>query len=264
MNWVRVATAAVLAPAFFLTVWYGSLNIFVALIELICAASFLEFARMAKGKGIKILKVQGFCAALILPLVFIHSAPLVYVVLAVILVSILTVCVSDPDNGTESFIFTIAAVLYIGVCFSSTVLIRKLPDGEKLFLLICFATWGADIGAYYAGRAFGRRKLAPAISPGKTVEGFLGGFLFSFVFGFVFVYFFYKPAFGITMIAAALAGGLIGPLGDLSESMFKRYFGQKDSGAILPGHGGVLDRVDALMLAAPAFYIFLAIRDGLF
>ena len=157
----------------------------------------------------------------------------------------------------------LTGVMYIGLGFTGALLIRKLPDGEKLFLLICFATWGADIGAYYAGRLWGKRKLAPRISPGKTVEGFIGGVVSASVFSAAFGYLFYPGSLGIPAAAAALCGGLIGPIGDLSESSIKRYFGVKDSGTLLPGHGGLLDRADALMMSAPVFYIFLAVKGGL-
>jgi len=264
MNMARIATTAVLAPVFILTVWRCSFPLFIVLIELFCAVSFLEYARMAQSKGIKILRFHGLLATLIMPLAFIQSAAVIYVALAVTLVSILSACVADTERGAESFIFTVAGVLYIGVCYSAAVLIRKLPEGEKLFLLICFATWGADIGAYYIGRLFGRIKLAPSISPGKTVEGCIGGLLLSVAFSFGFAFYLFKPALGETMLAAGFIGGFIGPIGDLSESMLKRFFGQKDSGSILPGHGGLLDRADALLFTAPAFFIFLVLRDGLF
>lgn len=260
----RIATASILAPLFILAVWHSSFPLFAILIQFFCAVSFLEYARMAQNKGIKILRFHGLLAVLIIPLAFIQSAAVIYVALAVTVVSILSACVADPKRGAESFTFTIAGVLYIGVCYSSALLIRKLPEGEKLFLLICTATWGADVGAYYIGRLFGRIKLAPAISPGKTVEGLIGGLFLSVAFSWAFAFYLFKPALGATVLTAGLIGGFIGPIGDLCESMLKRFFGQKDSGAILPGHGGLLDRADALLFTAPAFFIFLVLRDGLF
>ena len=132
-------------------------------------------------------------------------------------------------------------------------------NGQLQFLLICFATWGADIGAYYAGRYLGKTKLAPAISPGKTVEGFAGGIISAVVFAGLFAFFFFPQANMVLIVGAGLIGGLFGPVGDLAESQIKRFFGVKDSGAILPGHGGLLDRADALMLTAPAYYVLLAL-----
>jgi len=263
VNRTRVVTALVLAPLFTAAVWYSPFLFFVGLIELCVAVCFLEYAGMAKAKGIELPRIWGLIASLIIPLAFLSSAPLVYMVLVAILVSFFAYAISDRSNGVKRFAFTLSGVMYIGLCFTGALLIRKLPDGEKLFLLICFATWGADIGAYYAGRLWGKRKLAPRISPGKTVEGFIGGLASASAFSFAFAYIFYPDALGIPAIAAALCGGLIGPLGDLSESSIKRYFGVKDSGTLLPGHGGLLDRADALMMSAPVFYIFLAVKGGL-
>lgn len=263
MNRTRVVTALVLAPLFTAAVWYAPFLFFVGLIELCVAICFLEYADMAKAKGIEVPRIWGMIATLAIPISFIVSAPLVYMILVAILVSFFAGAILDSPDSVKRFAFTLTGVMYIGLCFTGALLIRKLPDGEKLFLLICFATWGADIGAYYAGRLWGKRKLAPRISPGKTVEGFIGGLAGASVFSFAFAYILYPDALGMLVVAAALCGGLVGPLGDLSESSIKRYFGVKDSGTLLPGHGGLLDRADALMMSAPVFYIFLAVKGGL-
>ncbi|MFQ5432021.1 MAG: phosphatidate cytidylyltransferase [Nitrospinota bacterium] len=263
MNRTRVVTALVLAPLFTTAVWYGPFLFFLGLIELCVAICFLEYADLAKAKGMDVPRLKGTMASLVIPIAFLGSASLVYIILTAILVSVFAGTVLDRSGGVKRFAFTLAGIMYIGLCFSGALLIRKLPDGEKLFLLICFATWGADIGAYYAGRLWGKRKLAPHISPGKTVEGFIGGLVSASVFSFAFAYIFYPEALGLSAIAAALCGGLIGPLGDLSESSIKRNFGAKDSGTLLPGHGGLLDRADALMMSAPVFYMFLAVKGGL-
>ena len=244
-------------------VWYGSFVFFIALIELCVAICFLEYADMAKAKGIEVPRLKGLIACLVLPAGFISTAPVVYMILTAILISVFAGTILDRSNGVKRFAFTISGIMYISLCFTGAILIRKLPDGEKLFLLICFATWGADIGAYYAGKMWGKRKLAPHISPGKTVEGFKGGFVSAFIFSFAFAYTLYPDALGMTAAVAALCGGFIGPLGDLTESSIKRYFGVKDSGTLLPGHGGLLDRADALMMSAPVFYIFLALKSGM-
>ena len=259
----RVATVLLLAPLFTAAVWYGPFELFVTLVELSIAICFLEYANMAKSKGIRIPKIKGLIAALVIPLSFIISAPVVYIILAAILVAIFADTILDRSDGFLRFAFTLTGIMYISLCFTGALLIRKLPDGEKLFLLICFATWGADIGAFYAGRLWGKRKLAPHISPGKTVEGFLGGIASAIIFSVAFAYTLYPDSLGMMAAAAAFCGGLIGPLGDLSESSIKRYFGVKDSGTLLPGHGGLLDRADALMMTAPVFYLFLAVKGGL-
>jgi phosphatidate cytidylyltransferase len=121
--------------------------------------------------------------------------------------------------------------------------------------------FSADIGAYFAGRAFGRLKLAPRISPAKTWEGVIGGVLLAMVTGSAGAWIFDVPMEPAICFAIALAGLSI--VGDLTESFFKRIAGLKDSGGLLPGHGGVLDRIDSVTAAAPLFALALSIYEGM-
>lgn len=261
----RIATVAVVAPLFIGITLYGSFKLFAVFMALLVVACFIEYAGMAEGKGIKIFRIQGLIAATILPLAFITSSPsVVYAALFLITLSLLIAGFNHPENGSQSAIFTLFGILYISLPFTSALLLLSLPEGNRLFLLICFATWGADTGAYYIGKNFGKTKIAPKISPKKTVEGFFGGLLFSPLTCLVAAYFLFDSLPSVLIISAGLIGGLIGPVGDLAESMLKRFFGAKDSGNILPGHGGILDRADALMMTTPVFYIFLFLKDGLF
>jgi phosphatidate cytidylyltransferase len=133
--------------------------------------------------------------------------------------------------------------------------LRELPDGKWLTLFLMLYVWGADTGAYFAGHRFGRHKLAPRVSPGKTWEGVAGGLatvllvaLAAGIYGFGF-----GPAALALWVALSLFTGLVSVLGDLFESRLKRIVGVKDSGTLIPGHGGVLDRIDAFTAAAPVF-----------
>jgi phosphatidate cytidylyltransferase len=124
---------------------------------------------------------------------------------------------------------------------------------RELVLFLLVIIWVGDSAAYYGGRAFGRHPLAPRISPKKTVEGAIAGLLGSMlVGGFVGVAFLGEPWLSVTLISAATA--VAGQVGDLAESAMKRSAGVKDSSSILPGHGGILDRLDSLFFAAPVFY----------
>ena len=120
--------------------------------------------------------------------------------------------------------------------------------------------WAADSGAYFSGRAFGKRKLAPKVSPGKSWEGVVGGLITALVLAFVFIYFSGDALVGernITgFVILSVATVAISVLGDLTESMFKRESGVKDSSQLIPGHGGVLDRIDSLTAAVPFFSYF--------
>ncbi len=142
--------------------------------------------------------------------------------------------------------------------------IRQSPEGLALVFLLLACTWLGDTGAYFAGRAFGKTPLLPRISPKKTVEGFLGGVVLSVAGGAV-VKVVGGLSFGwveVLLLAAAL--DLAGVVGDLVQSMFKRWFGVKDSGTIMPGHGGLLDRIDSLLFSAPLLAAWLFLRAWAF
>lgn len=129
--------------------------------------------------------------------------------------------------------------------------------GAWWLLFVMFLVWGADSGAYMFGRLFGKHKLAPKVSPGKTWEGFLGGLVCSAVIAWVFATFAPLTIATSTLIICAVIAALASVLGDLTESMFKREAGIKDSGNLIPGHGGILDRIDSLTAAVPVFACLL-------
>jgi phosphatidate cytidylyltransferase len=131
----------------------------------------------------------------------------------------------------------------------------RLPLGPQLVLFLLLLVWAADVGAFFAGRAFGRLKLAPRVSPNKTWEGLIGGVVVSTVVAVAGVWWFGRPPLAFICLSVAVV--LISIVGDLTESMFKRFAGLKDSGSIFPGHGGVLDRFDSVFAAAPIFLLGL-------
>jgi phosphatidate cytidylyltransferase len=151
---------------------------------------------------------------------------------------------------------------YLSLCCAHLILLMGLPQGWAWLLLLTAITAGSDTAAFYTGKKFGTRKLCPAISPGKTWEGFAGGLAGSLIAALLIRHFF-LPDQGLFWISflALLLGGL-GAAGDLSESVIKRAFGVKDSGRILPGHGGLMDRIDSLLLTAPALYYLLSFCAG--
>ena len=131
--------------------------------------------------------------------------------------------------------------------------------GARWVLLAMFFAWGADTTAYFAGRFLGRHKLYEAVSPKKTVEGFVGA-LAGAVLGALLGHFWFLPELALGAgVALALVAGALGQLGDLGESLLKRSVGVKDSGGIVPGHGGILDRVDALMVAGAVVWVYLRV-----
>ncbi|WP_199437782.1 phosphatidate cytidylyltransferase [Vibrio owensii] len=133
--------------------------------------------------------------------------------------------------------------------------------GAKLVLYVCFLVWAADSGAYFAGKSMGKRKMAPHVSPNKTIEGLFGGIIAALIVGWLFAgWFDIQFTSPIHMVIITLITVVISVLGDLVESMFKRVSGIKDSSNIIPGHGGILDRIDSLTAAFPVFallyYVF--------
>ncbi|SEJ80149.1 phosphatidate cytidylyltransferase [Deinococcus reticulitermitis] len=165
------------------------------------------------------------------------------------------------ERPLERVVYSLFGLLYIPWLLGYFLLLRYSPDSELgliYFALPLLATFAADIGGFFAGYFFGRRKLAPEVSPGKTIEGAVGGLAFSFL-----IVLGVSQFAGIwTPLEAFLYAVLVASasqLGDLSESLIKRALRTKDSGTSLPGHGGFLDRLDSLMFAVPATYLFLNI-----
>ncbi|MGI6637959.1 MAG: phosphatidate cytidylyltransferase [Desulfobulbus sp.] len=147
--------------------------------------------------------------------------------------------------------------LYIGLCSAYLMLLRLLPHGSFWLILLTAIIAGSDTGAYYSGRRFGRRKIFPNISPKKTLEGVLGGIFCGVAFAIVVQLFMDGPISQALLVPVAVFLVLVGIAGDLTESMIKRASGVKDSGTILAGHGGLLDRIDSLLLSAPVLYYLL-------
>jgi phosphatidate cytidylyltransferase len=151
----------------------------------------------------------------------------------------------------------ILGIVYVGGLTAPLALLhRSLPAGPLWVITAIAATFGNDTGAYFAGRAFGRHKLYPSISPGKTVEGALGGLAATVLLLFVFRATFFPALTPADCLLVAIPGSILGPIGDLVESLMKRSAGVKDSGHLIPGHGGLLDRLDALLFVGAWIYTY--------
>ncbi|WP_019638043.1 phosphatidate cytidylyltransferase [Paenibacillus fonticola] len=164
---------------------------------------------------------------------------------------------NDFPVGQASLLFL--GTMYIGIGFSSIATTRFTPDGHGVFwtFLMLAAIWSSDAGAYFTGRRFGNKKLWPAISPNKTVEGALGGIALAVVAAVLFALF----SDGLLSLGRAILLGasaaVVGQLGDLIQSAYKRVYGIKDSGKLLPGHGGILDRCDSWVVVFPFVHILM-------
>jgi phosphatidate cytidylyltransferase len=166
------------------------------------------------------------------------------------------------DRSGQRLAWLIAGPLYVGGLLGSLGRIHEGPRGGAWVLLAMWIAWSSDTGAYFAGRFFGKHKLAPRVSPAKTVEGAIGGWLASLT-GAIAAHYWFMPSLPLVdaLVLAAIAN-VLGQAGDLVESLVKRSTGVKDSGNILPGHGGMLDRVDALMFTATTCWVYIQLFGG--
>jgi phosphatidate cytidylyltransferase len=165
-------------------------------------------------------------------------------------------CQHDLDLVLSQVALTVFGCIYVGCLFSFSGLLRTLDRGHFWVFLTAGTTFLADTGAYFIGHLWGRHKLAPLVSPGKTVEGLIGGILASALAALICRFVFWGEFPLRHCLILSLLVGLVGPLGDLSESLIKRSVGVKDSGQMIPGHGGLLDRLDALLFTAPLVYYY--------
>ncbi|MEM7435310.1 MAG: phosphatidate cytidylyltransferase [Myxococcota bacterium] len=190
--------------------------------------------------------------------IFGSSTAHVYVVVLLLIFATMVIGMLQEDplhNASVHIGWLLATPVYVGGALATVDLVRDFPPTGAWVLLAFAIAWGSDTSAYFVGRKFGKTKLAPRISPKKTVEGAAGGLAGSVFFA-VLISLFIPKLPVLDAIALALVAGVAGQAGDLFESVLKRSSGVKDSGGILPGHGGLLDRVDALVFTAPATWIY--------
>ena len=165
---------------------------------------------------------------------------------------------SDFERGLADVGLLVIGVLYTGLLLPHFYWLRLLPDGPQWVTFVIAIGMGGDSGGYFVGHAFGRHKLIPHVSPGKTVEGAAGIVFFSLLVGVIGKLVFFPARGWGEMLILSLVMAVVGQLGDLGESVMKRTFGAKESGWIFPGHGGVLDRIDSLLFPLALVYYYVA------
>jgi phosphatidate cytidylyltransferase len=255
----RVLSGAVLVVLAVSAIWFLGTWPLLALAELVVVLASIEYTRLAAALNLKIAGVVAAaaamvsCAAVVLP-----GAPVGAVLMAaLVVVGALTVASGRPGpHPLGDAAATLFPAIYLGLPLGALVAIHELAGREALLLLV-LTVMISDTGQYYTGRSLGRRRLAPTISPGKTIEGAIGGFIVGGLCLLVIGAWWLPavPPWVRTLVGLALVAS--GIVGDLFESRLKRAAGLKDSSALIPGHGGVLDRIDALLFAAPVFYLFV-------
>jgi phosphatidate cytidylyltransferase len=256
----RVLSGAALIAIAVGVVWFASDLVFEVFAALLLVLSVRELIVLAAASDLPVATLPGMVSALLTAwVVGTAAASGLEVALMAALVAIGLGAMGAWRGGTNA-LGTVAAglfpAIYIGLPIGALVAVRAFAGPRVLFLLM-LTVMVSDTAQYYSGRAFGRHPLAPAISPKKTVEGAIGGFVFGTAL-FVTVGAWWVPGMPVALRAGlGLALVALGIAGDLFESMLKRSAGVKDSSSLIPGHGGVLDRIDALLFAAPVFYFFL-------
>ncbi|MBW1840241.1 MAG: phosphatidate cytidylyltransferase [Deltaproteobacteria bacterium] len=264
MHLKRWITAVVALPFLILLILKGGPLTFAVFICIVCTLAFWEYHRIVfdKSEGAAAFGFQlsaYITGPLIILSAYLNSFRFILILLSInfIFSALVTLVRFKSDaRTTEKMTKQIAGIIYIALSLSLLVLIRNGTDGIIWIFFLLIVVFAGDIGAYYAGTTLGRHKLCPSVSPGKTIEGSIGGLAANIGAGALFMHFFLPSLPWGAGIVFFLAAGAAGQAGDLFESTLKRAGDIKDSGGILPGHGGILDRIDALLFATPVAYLF--------
>lgn len=255
----RIITAIVALVIFFPLVIIGGLPFTIA-VYAIATIGLYELLRM---KNIRIFSIEGILTWMTLAIILMPSKwanevqeligySKIEMIFAFILILLIFTVISKNRFTFDQAAFTAFGSLYVGIGFYY--LIETRFYGFEYVFYALLVIWTTDSGAYFTGRKFGKRKLWPEISPNKTIEGFVGGIILAVILACVFQYFYpIAPSYMMLVIVTMIAS-VIGQLGDLVESALKRHFGVKDSGNLLPGHGGILDRFDSLLFVLPLIH----------
>jgi phosphatidate cytidylyltransferase len=257
----RLVSGVALAASAVALVWFLPPPALLAVALVVAGLAFLEFAKLARAVDAplpflpSLAATLAACAAVALP--WVHVPSLFGVIIVALAVSLMTSGLHGAPlvHGAAAGML---APVYIGLPLGALVGIHQLAGREGVLTLIATVA-ASDTFQYYSGRTFGKRPLAPAISPKKTIEGAIGGFLLAPL-ALVAIAYWWLPRLDPAAVwVAGLGMVMAGIAGDLFESSFKRAAGMKDSGSLIPGHGGVLDRIDALLFCAPLFYLLLTL-----
>ncbi len=261
----RVISGLLFLPIFYLVAWKLPPIYFTGLVLTAVLAGLLEFYRMAQARGINPSAVLGSTLGALIVLEsyqpLLCGMDKVYLAAGLLLIMIIRLFSSRPVEGAlEDVASTVLGIFYVAILFSFQVSIRTGTDGKQWLVFLYFIIWASDIGAYSIGIPFGKHRLYEKVSPKKSIEGLIGALIASTGMALLCRAWF-MPFIGIDeAIGLALALAAAGVIGDLVESLFKRSAGVKDSGGIIPGHGGILDRMDSMLFAAPVLYYYLKMR----
>jgi phosphatidate cytidylyltransferase len=267
----RILTALVLFPPVIYLIGWSPYWLFLAAVLATAERSLYEYFLICRNAGVKSFPALGYAGAACVCLaqtaaLFLPVNPTLAVLGLFLLLSLSlglrwTVDLEDYLQAVSSTIF---GILYVGFTLSCLMPLRFSDParGQKLIFLLFLVIWAGDICAFFVGRSLGRHLLFPRVSPKKTVEGAVGGLAGSLLIAWAFAHWFWQTGDLKTVILLAALIAMAGQAGDFAESAMKRGAGMKDSAAILPGHGGLLDRIDAVLFGVPTLWLALLIKDS--
>ena len=255
----RALTALALIPLVTWVVLWANFWIFLAVLSAVACLCYREYNQIAAAYGFGAPGVVGYGAGLLL-LVWRNEtwAPPWFLIVAIAAIALVLVLrMKDLTKSLPRAALLLMGIVYIFGCWKCAIPIREYFHSRHWLMYALLLNWAGDIGAYYIGRPFGKHKLAPEVSPKKSWEGGIASVVASVLVAGAYLLYFVPGVAPGQAVGLTVAANIAGQLGDLAESALKRGAGVKDSGAILPGHGGFLDRVDSTLFALPVVYGYL-------
>ncbi len=259
----RVLSAAVLLPLVFILIWFSSYTVFAGVVALLSLVSGYEYSTMAPLTGFPVRRycIAVFSSILTLAVAFSNEVEWLPVAVLTVLIPlcglVFMIRSGSIDDGVKGAVHSLFGSIYTGCLWGFVPLVFSHEQTGKFWVLILLlGTVASDTFAFGVGKLWGKRKLVPRISPGKTWAGAFGGLLGTVVGVFLVKFLFFSELSWIEGLSLGVVLAVASQFGDLLESFLKRGFGVKDSSNLIPGHGGILDRCDALILAAPVVFLF--------
>lgn len=246
------------------TEWFSRVPLLILAVGAAAALGAWEFYRLGTHAGARPLTVFGvvWAALFVVAALFDVDWATASLLASAAVLPLVWLAIFRRDALLQSWVWTLAGMLYMGWMLGHYVMLRQLDDGRELVILVLFTTFACDTSAYFVGRSWGKHRMTPTISPHKTWEGAIGGFAGAVAAALALRYLlslgdWSLPLSYVEAIGVGCLVGVAAQLGDLLESLLKRRAGVKDSGNVLPGHGGVLDRIDSLVFTGVIVYYFV-------
>jgi phosphatidate cytidylyltransferase len=261
----RVISGAIAIPLVLGVVLYGSPLLFFCFVAAVVLVASHEYFSMISHMGVDGFPVEGGALSFLLLLGFFFGTKWL-LIFAVIFPVVLFVAwylrEKNVNMALDPIAYTTLGIFYIAGLGGYFLLIHNLENGSQMIMFLMLLIWAGDASAYYGGRNFGKRKILPIVSPNKTVEGAIANVVGTLAAAAI-AHFLFFEVFSLThCLIVAFICGIIGQFGDFSESLIKRNCQVKDSGSLIPGHGGFLDRIDSLLFAGPVFYCYYQLFLG--